>query len=306
MRVLQSEKPRPLDLLAVGPEGLVAAACSTIGVGGDVEVWTITTGAMRHRTWVSDREARGLAFTPDSRYLLVGEPKSIVLFDLAGGEVIDGPTPGLGYPEFALSRDGRRLLITEASAHQGSVAVEAVDDGPKFFRNVWSSGREAFWFKLPAFSFDGTAVAVARRGAYSGGETIQIRDAATGNVRTSIPSNPAEPAEQLTFTADGTKLLVRPIGRTVRVFDATTGQLTGELVHPGRPFVTGIAVHPNGTLACSRNNGTVCLWDMEKRELLRSLDWKLGKLVSVAFAPDGSIGAAGTEDGQVVVWDVDE
>ena len=40
-------------------------------------------------------------------------------------------------------------------------------------------------------------------------------------------------------------------------------------------------------------------------ELVRTLDWKLGKLVSVAFAPDGSIGAAGTEDGKIVVWDVD-
>ena len=66
-----------------------------------------------------------------------------------------------------------------------------------------------------------------------------------------------------------------------------------------------MAVHPGGTVACSRNNGTVCLWDLENGELVRTLDWKLGKLVSVAFSPDGSVGAAGTEDGQVVVWDVD-
>jgi WD40 repeat protein len=67
-----------------------------------------------------------------------------------------------------------------------------------------------------------------------------------------------------------------------------------------------MAVHPNGTVACSRTNGTVCLWDVERRQLLRTLDWKMGKLVSVAFSPDGTLGAAGTEDGKVVVWDVDE
>jgi WD40 repeat protein len=90
------------------------------------------------------------------------------------------------------------------------------------------------------------------------------------------------------------------------VFDAATGQPAGELVHPGRNYVTGMAVHPSGTVACSRTNGTVCLWDLARGELVRTLDWKLGKLVSVAFAPDGAVGAAGTEDGRVVVWDVDE
>ncbi|MFO0824569.1 MAG: WD40 repeat domain-containing protein [Gemmataceae bacterium] len=90
------------------------------------------------------------------------------------------------------------------------------------------------------------------------------------------------------------------------IFDAIKGKAIGELLHPGPSHVTGMAMHPNGTVACSRNNGTVCLWNLDKRAIVRTLDWKLGKLVSVAFSPDGNIGAAGTEDGQVVVWDVDE
>src|SRR5262249_10925806 len=107
-------------------------------------------------------------------------------------------------------------------------------------------------------------------------------------------------------SADSSKLLARSASRSVKVFDVASGQPVGELVHPGRPYVTGMAVQPNGTVACSRTNGTVCFWNLEKRELVRTLDWKLGKLVSVAFSPDGTIGAAGTGSGQVVVWDVDE
>jgi hypothetical protein len=45
--------------------------------------------------------------------------------------------------------------------------------------------------------------------------------------------------------------------------------------------------------------------DVQKLEPLRTLDWKAGRLVSVAFAPDGALAATGTEDGKVVVWDVD-
>ena len=120
-----------------------------------------------------------------------------------------------------------------------------------------------------------------------------------------IALDPADPVRQLAFTADGSKLLVRTDSRTVQTFDATTGAPAGELVHKGRPYVTGIAVHPRGPVAYARTDGTVTFWDVSKREQLRTLDWKAGKLVSVAFSPDGALAAAGTEDGKVVVWDVD-
>ena len=54
MRIIQSDTPRPLDLIAVGPNGLLAAACGVIGVGGDVEVWTVVTGGVQRRGRVSN------------------------------------------------------------------------------------------------------------------------------------------------------------------------------------------------------------------------------------------------------------
>jgi WD40 repeat protein len=160
-------------------------------------------------------------------------------------------------------------------------------------------------FDTPAISPDGSLAAYAQRGIPVARQVVTMREADTGATRATIPLDPADPVRQLAFTADGSKLLVRTDSRVVQLFDAATGAPAGELANTGRPCVTGIAAHPRGPVACARTNGTVTFWDAERREQLRTLDWQAGKLVSVAFSPDGALAAAGTEDGKLVVWDVD-
>jgi hypothetical protein len=58
-------------------------------------------------------------------------------------------------------------------------------------------------------------------------------------------------------------------------------------------------------LALAGRDGTLLLWDVAAGRLARGLDWGIGELYSVAFAPDGMTGAVGGEGGQVVVWDVE-
>ena len=67
------------------------------------------------------------------------------------------------------------------------------------------------------------------------------------------------------------------------------------------------AFHPDGrTLAVIHGGPTlVKLYDVETLKLRTKLNWKLGSLRTVAFSPDGTLGAAGSDDGRIVVWDVD-
>jgi WD40 repeat protein len=47
------------------------------------------------------------------------------------------------------------------------------------------------------------------------------------------------------------------------------------------------------------------VYDLATLELVATWAWQLGPLGCVAFSPDGTLGAAGSNDGRVVVWDVD-
>lgn len=305
MRIIQSKNPRPLNLLAVGPGGLVATASSTFGVPGDVEVWDIASDIVRSPRLRGEREVTALAFHLVDGFLYVGGPRTVHVFDVTNAlnEVADYP---VGFAAVAVSPNRMHLLVAGGIHEDGDITC-LERNGPLFHR-VWSVKIDPFFrYGTPTFNQDGSRVAASTHtGAGDRVKiTAQVRDAVTGQVFVSIPLDAASPVKQLAFTADGSKLLVRTDDRKVQLFDATTGAAAGELVHPGRPFVSGIAVHPRGPVACARTNGTVTFWDADARQQLRTLDWKAGRLVSVAFSPDGALAAAGTEDGKIVVWDVD-
>ncbi|MCE9563969.1 MAG: hypothetical protein K8U57_18155 [Planctomycetes bacterium] len=304
MRVLQAKTKRPLDLLAIGAGGHVAAASSAFGVRGDVEVWKIATGQLAYVHTNRIGTASCVAFDLGGGHLLVGADTGSTITELTSHNELPCPQLALEFAQFAFAPDGSQILVTAINSFK-CFAI----DMHMTFRELWAVKPFRCNFDHPVFSPSGEWVAVSKHDASNDRvrNHVLLHDAATGKLLVEIPFDPtgADPILQISFSADSTKVIGRSSGRTVKVFDATTGQSAGELLHPGRPYVTGMAVHPNGTVACSRTNGTVCLWNLEKCELIRTLDWKLGKLVSVKFSPDGTIGAAGTEDGQVIVWDVD-
>jgi WD40 repeat protein len=52
-------------------------------------------------------------------------------------------------------------------------------------------------------------------------------------------------------------------------------------------------------------DGLARYWNPADLSLVRVLQWGVGKLHSVAVSPDGTLAAAGGDEGQVVVWDVE-
>jgi hypothetical protein len=53
-----------------------------------------------------------------------------------------------------------------------------------------------------------------------------------------------------------------------------------------------------------RRDGT--LWNTRRGAEVGRFNWPIGKVASVAFAPDSMSAAAGGSSGRIVIWDVED
>lgn len=73
-----------------------------------------------------------------------------------------------------------------------------------------------------------------------------------------------------------------------------------------RKHFTAAAFEPSGRyLYTTSNDASVIVWDATTWEHTRRYTWAIGKLKSITVSPDGSLAAAGADDGSIIVWDLD-
>jgi WD40 repeat protein len=131
------------------------------------------------------------------------------------------------------------------------------------------------------------------------------RDADTGQ---STGSSVAYPNQHITALALGERFAVAHHGPLLFVYDfAKLDKKPKKVSNPAkRKFFAGFAIHPSGKwLATAGLDGAVTLWDARTWKAAQSWTWEAGQARSICFSADGTLAAAGTNTGKIVVWDLD-
>ena len=248
------------------------------------------------------RTGTSATFHPHGRWLVgTNCTDGLAVYNLDTNETLPGP----GSHQIVYSRftpDGKFLVYSYAttSGRCGLLCREWMPD--RVSKAIWS---------IPTNTIRGLAT-LADRNRIATVECVgdrgqvSLRDVQTGNV---LATQTLDGSDHLRLAvAPDDSLLVTLTRRHLRVCTTTLKQedhIT-TVSNDGRKHFTDIAFHPCGRyLAATSNDETVKLYSTATWQEAKRFTWEIGKMRSIAFSPDGTLAAAGSDIGKVVVWDVD-
>jgi WD40 repeat protein len=229
-------------------------------------------------------------WTEDSTAVWIVDPESATLYDSTSGEQIAQFAPGEYTTVYDVSPDGKTVAYTHdgLEIHLFDVSTQA---------DILSIVPD-FDFSDAFFNTDGTLLGTPSLLDIK----IILWDTASGAETGSLSGfGTAAPVYSAKFGTDGKTLLWFSRG-TVQPMDIATQEMGPTLSH--EDFVTAMQVSPDGKVVVTTAAGMVgdeyqpvlTLWDAESGEILRQ-NANPSYFSSIAFSPDSSLLAAGTETG---------
>jgi WD40 repeat protein/transcriptional regulator with XRE-family HTH domain len=274
----------------------------------------LASGAYDQTIWLRDMEQEGdwipfrghtagvheVAFTPDSRHLLSGgDDRTLRVWDVDRGQCVRViQAYAVSYMDIAWSPDGTQLA---SASSDGLVTLwnPAESAPPRLLRGHIKTARGVAW------SPDGRWL------ASSGQENAVLLWDVTAEsaVHTFRDPDQADTVFYgVAWSPDGQRLATDTLQRGIGVWDMTarTVQWFRRADRPTR-VISHVAWSPDSTrLASCGEEGSVLVWDGLVGKLLARLPGFKGRVVAVAWSPDGGklAGGSGNEEGgQIVVWD---
>jgi WD40 repeat protein len=318
--------------LAVAPNGSWLASA---GDGGEVLIWDLATGTVRHVLTGHTGAVHALAIAPNGSWLAsAASDRQVRIWDPTTGtaqHVFVGHTDRV--LALVVAPDGswlasagsdrkvriwdpatgtaRYILIGHTSpvralvmAPDGSWLASAGDDGEV---RIWDPDNGTVRRILTGHTSEVWALGVAPDGSWLGssGEDGEVRiwDLATGSSHHMLTGHAVR---TLVVAPDGSWLASAGSDPEVRIWDPTTGTvrctLTGHIswVWVLRTF----GADPDGPwLASADRGGDVRIWDPTNGGTRHTLTGHTSRVLALEAAPDGSWLVSAAEDGEIRIWD---
>lgn len=110
-------------------------------------------------------------------------------------------------------------------------------------------------------------------------------------------------AWRVVLSADGLRVAVSA-GPLIRVWQVDAGEKLANL-HLRKLLPGGFAFSADGRYLGVLYQDSVLLYDTASWTVAKTYSWKVGKLRTLAFSPDGATAAVGSDKGKVVVFDLE-
>lgn len=292
---------KKLRSLAFSPDGTRIA--TTTEKSDAIWFWEATTGKPAGKLVAPFHHVCEVAFFPDGRHV-AGHLKysGLRIWNTKTQQVIAALTYPTNIPQTpAVSLDGSRLLV----AVTGGIAEWATPTQPSVRESRFPDQT------IPWDHHNTTTVGFSRTGAYFciAGWYFHLLNARTMKETRQFRDPTPKSAEgasvsAFAFSADDSRLVLG-LGHRAVVWSPADVEANPVHIAGHGKTVKAVGFLPDGNVLTAGFDGTARVWDSNTGAELRSFDWGIGKVRVAAVSPDGTVCAAGSDDGHIVVWDVD-